>query len=101
MKVDFKCKIGDTLYYVDSKKFAIYRFTIDCFKVFDDNITAHGYMYGKYNNGYGYPMDISIKYIDKRVVFTKRKVAQVKLDAIIENERIKKELKGETKLEKL
>ena len=91
MKVDFKCNIGDTLYYVDTKKLVIYRFVVDCFKVFDNNITAYGFMYGKYKNDCGYPTDISIKYLDKRVVFIKRKDAQEKLDVIIEKERIKGE----------
>lgn len=84
MKVNFKCNIGDTLYYVDTKLISLCEFKINCFKVFDNNITAHGHMYGRYNNKYGYPMDISIKHLDKRIVFTSKKKAKEKLNQLIE-----------------
>ena len=52
-------------------------------KVFEDNITAHGLMYGRYNSKYGYPMDISIKYLNKRCVYSKKKDAKMELEKII------------------
>jgi len=42
MNVDFGCNIGDTLYFVDLERKKVRRFTVDCLKVFADNITAHG-----------------------------------------------------------
>lgn len=73
MTVDFGCSVGDTLYIVDTKKNKVRNFKVDCLKIFENcNLTAHGYInYGKYS----LPDEVSLKYLNKRVVFTKKKLA--------------------------
>lgn len=83
MIVNFGCNIGDILYYVDHKNKKLCQFQVRSLKVFEDNITAHGLMYGRYNPNYGYPMDISIKYLNKRCVYSKKKDAKMELEKII------------------
>ena len=66
--------VGDTLYVVYPKRNKVCKMTTDCFKVFKGNITVHGYVYGLGGN-FGIPVEVSLKYLNKRSVFTKRKLA--------------------------
>jgi hypothetical protein len=44
----FGCVVGDTLYVVSLEKNKVCEFKVDCLKLFTDDITAHGYIYGLY-----------------------------------------------------
>ena len=47
-------------------------------------MTAHGYVYNLYGN-WGTPTEISIKYLNKRVIFTKKKDAMNWMNSKKEN----------------
>lgn len=72
MKVDFGCSIGDILYFVDRERKKVRRFTVDCLKVFQDNITAHGKLEWA---SFTIPYECSLKYLNKKFIFTKKKDA--------------------------
>lgn len=72
MKVDFGCSIGDKLYFVDLERKKVRRFTVDCLKVFRDNITAHGRLEW---TSFTIPYECSLKYLNRKFVFTKKKDA--------------------------
>lgn len=70
----FGFNVGDNLYIVSKDKNKVYRFFTDCIKVFDNNITVHGYVYGLYGK-YGIPIEYSLKNLNKRIIFTKKQDA--------------------------
>lgn len=72
--LDFGFNVGDVIYIAYPKRNKVCRFKTDCIKVFEDNITAHGYVYNLYGN-WGTPTEVSIKYLNKKFVFTKKKDA--------------------------
>lgn len=84
MKFDFGFKVGDILYVAYPKYNKACKFKTDCIKVFEDNVTAHGYVYNLYGN-WGTPTEISIKYLNKRVIFTKKKDAMNWMNSKKEN----------------
>ena len=75
MNFNFGFNIGDTLYVAYPEYCKVCRFETDCIKVFRNNMTVHGKVFGLHGN-YGLPAEISIKYLNKRVVFTKKKDAE-------------------------
>lgn len=76
MVIDFGCKVGDTVYIASIDRKKVCQFGIDCLKVFQNDITAHGYVYGLYGK-YGTPTEFSLKKLNKRVIFTKKKDAEL------------------------
>lgn len=83
MQVDFGCSIGDRIYFVDLDKKKVRRLTVDCLKVFENNVTAHGKL--EYSR-FSIPYECSIKYLNKKFIFTKRKWANEWLKKKIEEE---------------
>lgn len=79
MTISIPIEIGDAVYVAYPKRNKVCRFQIDCIKVFPMNITAHGYVHGLCGN-FAIPSEISLKYLDKRCVFRKKKDAQAWLD---------------------
>lgn len=74
---DFGCKVGDTIYVASLKKNKVCQFKVDCLKVFENDFTAHGYIYGLYGQGqWGIPTEFSLKKLNRRVIFTKKKYAE-------------------------
>lgn len=71
---DFGCKVGDTLHIASIDRNKVCEFKVDCLKVFTDDYTAHGYIYGLYGK-WGTPTEFSLKKLNKRVIFTKKKDA--------------------------
>lgn len=67
----FGFNVGDDLYIASKDKNKVCRFFTDCIKVFDNNITVHGYVYGLYGK-YGIPIEYSLKNLNKRIIFTKK-----------------------------
>lgn len=72
---DFGCKVGEKLYVVSIEKKKVCEFIPDCLKVFSDDYTAHGYLYGLYGK-WGTPTEFSLKNLNKRVIFTNKKYAE-------------------------
>lgn len=72
MQVDFGCSVGDKLYFVDLERKKVRRLTVDCLKVFKDNITVHGQLEW---SSFSIPYECSLKYLNKKFVFTKKKAA--------------------------
>jgi hypothetical protein len=72
---DFGCKIGDKLYVASIDRNIVCEFVPDCLKVFNDDFTAHGYINGLYGK-WGTPIEFSLKKLNKRVIFTKKKDAE-------------------------
>lgn len=62
--------VGDTVFVI--KNHNIYPFTIDCIKVFKDNVTAHGYRKLEH---FAVPEEYNLKHFNKRVIFTNYKDA--------------------------
>lgn len=84
----FGFNVGDTLYIADRRKGKVFNFRTDCIKIHDHNTTIHGKVYGMYGK-WGTPIEYSMKWLNKRIIFIKKKDAQNWL-----NEQ-KKSLKGE------
>lgn len=76
---DFGCKVGDKLYVASIERNKVCEFLVDCLKVFDSDYTAHGYIYGLYGK-WGTPTEFSLKKLNKRVIFNKKKDAIEWLD---------------------
>lgn len=72
---DFEFKVGDVLYIAYPKYNKVCRFKTDCIKIFENNVTAHGYVYELYGH-WGTPIEVSIKHLNKKFVFTKKKDAE-------------------------
>ena len=70
----FGFKVGDKLYVAVKEKNKVYEFLTDCIKIFDNNMTVHGYIYGLYGK-WGTPTEYSLKHLNKRIIFTKKKDA--------------------------
>lgn len=75
MEFNFGFNVGDILYIAYPKYNKVCKFKTDCIKVFEDNITAHGYVYGLYGH-WETPIEVSIKYLDKKFVFMREKDAE-------------------------
>lgn len=58
------------------------RFTVDCLKVFADNITAHGNLEW---TRFTIPYECSLKYLNRKYIFTKKKDASEWLENKMEN----------------
>lgn len=71
----FGFNIGDKLYIADIEKRKVFEFLPDCIKIFDNNITVHGCIYGLYGK-WGTPTEYSIKWLNKRCIFTKKRDAK-------------------------
>ena len=71
---DFGCKVGDKLYVASVEKGKVCEFVIDTLKVFEDDYTAHGHIYGLYGK-WGTPTEFSLKKLNSRVIFTHKKDA--------------------------
>lgn len=82
----FGCEAGDTLYVASLDKKKVCEFKVDCLKLFTDDITAHGYLYGLYSKC-GTPTEFSVKKLNKRVIFTKKKEAKEWLDRQLNKEK--------------
>lgn len=72
---DFGCKVADTLYVAFLTANKVCEFKVDCLKVFSDDYTAHGYIYGLYGK-WGTPTEFSLKYLDKRIIFSNKTSAE-------------------------
>lgn len=75
MEFNFGFNIGDILYFADRKHGKVCKFHTDCIKVFYNNVTVHGQVLGLYGP-WCTPMEVSIKNLNKRVIFTKEKNAK-------------------------
>lgn len=71
----FGFDIQEKLYIASLKKNKVFEFQPNCIKVFNDNVTVHGLTYGLYGK-WGTPTEYSLKNLDKRVVFAKKKLAK-------------------------
>lgn len=71
----FGCNVGDTLYVALKDKQKVCDFKVNCLKVFESDYTAHGYVYSSYSK-WGEPKEFSLKYLNKRVIFTEKKNAE-------------------------
>lgn len=72
---DFGFNVGDIIYIAYPKYNKVCRFRTDCIKILENNVTAHGTVYGLYGHGWT-PTEVSIKYLNKKFVFTQRKYAE-------------------------
>lgn len=73
--INLPCKVGDKVFIADKEQNKVLSFEIDCIKVFEDNITAHGYRqagWAKFN----IPIEYSLKNFGKRIIFKTRKEAK-------------------------
>lgn len=75
LKDVFGFNINDRLYIANIEKGKVFDFMPDCIKVFKNNITVHGYIYGLYGK-WGTPTEYSIKWLNKRCIFTKKQDAK-------------------------
>ena len=82
----FGCVVGDTLYVASLERNKVCEFKVDCLKLFTDDITAHGYIYGLYGK-WGNPTEFSVKKLNKRVIFTNKKLAHEWLDRQLNKEK--------------
>jgi len=73
MKLELPCKVGDVVWIADKKNNKVFRFEIDCIKIFKDNITAHGWREFEHWN---VPREYSLKYFGKRVIFATKEEAE-------------------------
>lgn len=73
--MEFGCNVGDTLFIVSLEKRKIYKFDVDCLKLFEHNFTAHGYIYGTLG-AWGIPKEFSLKNLNKRIIFSDKKMAK-------------------------
>lgn len=74
----FGCKVNDILYVVDLKYNKVLKFEVDCLKVFEMDFTAHGWLecpWASKGKPFNIPTEFSLKNLNKRVIFTKRKDA--------------------------
>lgn len=71
----FGFKVGDKLYIANKEKMKIYELLTDCIKIHKKDISVHGHMYGLYGNGES-PVEYSLKYLDKRYIFTQKDKAE-------------------------
>lgn len=78
----FDFNVGDKLFIASIEKGKVLEFLTDCIKLFDNNITVHGYIYGLYGK-WGTPTEYSIKHLNKRCIFVKKKDAKEWLDRIL------------------
>ena len=76
---DFGCEIGDRLYVAIVEKNKVCEFLVDCLKVFENDFTAHGYIYNL-NGNWGTPTEFSLKKLNKRVIFTEKENAELWLE---------------------
>lgn len=67
--------IDDKLYIGDIKHNKVCEFHPDCIKIFKNNVPVHGFVYGLYGK-WGTPTEYSLKNLNKRIIFTKRKDAK-------------------------
>ena len=77
--VVFGCKVGDKLYIVSIERKKVCEFIPDCLKVFSSDITAHGFVYGLYGK-WGTPKEFNLKNLNKGIIFTKKKDADLWLE---------------------
>ena len=75
MVFDFGFNVGDRLYAAFPKHNKVCEFLTDCVKVFQNNVTVHGYVYDLYGP-FGVPMEMSLKHLDKRCLFREKKDAK-------------------------
>ena len=75
----FGFNVGDKLYVAITEKRKIYDFLTDCIKIHDHNTTVHGYVYGL-NGKWGTPTEYSLKWLNKRCIFIRKKDAKAWLD---------------------
>ena len=71
----FGFKVGEKLYVANKEKGNVYEFRTNCIKIHKDNISVHGYVLGLYGKG-EYPKEYSLKYLNKRYIFVKKKEAK-------------------------
>jgi len=74
----FGCQIGDTLFVVDLKYKKVLKFEVDSLKIFNNNITAHGYLecaWASKVHPFNIPTEFSLKNLNTRVIFTEKKMA--------------------------
>lgn len=76
INIELPCKSGDKVWIADKELNKVLKFEVNCIKIFEDNVTAHGWREsgcGKFN----IPIEYSLKHFNKRVVFkTKAKAKQ-------------------------
>ena len=75
IKEIFGFDISEKLYIAILEKNKVFEFQSNCIKVFNNNVTVHGLIYGLYGK-WGTSTEYSLKNLDKRVVFTKKKLAK-------------------------
>ncbi|MDF2880136.1 MAG: hypothetical protein K0R54_693 [Clostridiaceae bacterium] len=90
--IEFPCKVGDIVWIADERYKKPLSFKINCIKIFEDNITAHGYResgWGKFN----IPIEYSLKNFGKRVIFATKKEASKEIKRLKDKQA--KEIKNE------
>ncbi len=65
--------LGKPLYIADTKTNKVHRFKPDCIKLFKDNLTVHGF---EEQGRFSLPCEYSLKHLNVRIIFTKRKDAE-------------------------
>lgn len=79
MQINFGCSVGDILYIADVKYNKVLKFKVNCLKVFEDDFTAHGWLecaWASRNTPFNIPTEFSLKKLNKRVIFTDKKLAK-------------------------
>lgn len=79
MVYDFGCDVGDILYVADLDLKYVRTFEVDILKVAGDkSLSAHGWISYK---TWSSPTEFSLKHLNKRIIFTHKKLAQKWLDS--------------------